>query len=415
MSLPPLAGVRVVDLSRNIAGPLCTMLLGDLGADVIKVERPDGGDESRNHATGPGISPYFSALNRNKRSICLDLKAPAGTRALAGLLAGSDVLVDNFRPGSLARLGFGDERLRQDFPNLLVAHISGFGPVGPWAQATAYDHIIQGFAGLMSLTGPPGEGGYRTNTSVADVVTGLFTATALAASLRGRPGAGAGGSSGATDGSPDHLDAAAATHGATGDVIDVSLLGGLLNALCYQSATYLTTGVAPRPTGNQHPYIVPYGTYRTSDGLLNVCIGNNRLFASFCATLGLPDLIDDPRFGSNSDRVQHRDALNGHLEPALAARPTAEWSDRLRNAGVPVGPVHTLPEALAHPQVDALRLITEVEDGAGGQVRQLGPPFASDRLNEVVRRRPPLLGEHTQEILAELEDAGALPRQDEVW
>jgi formyl-CoA transferase len=404
----PLAGIRVVDLSRNIAGPLCTMVLGDLGADVIKVERPDGGDESRNHATESGVSPYFSALNRNKRSICLDLKAPEGTRALAGLLARSDVLVDNFRPGALARLGFGDERLRQDFPDLLVAHISGFGPVGPWAQATAYDHIIQGFAGLMSLTGPPGEGGYRTNTSVADVVTGLFTATALAASLRGRSGvAGA-----ASDGPPAHLGSAAA--GAAGDVIDVSLLGGLLNALCYQSATYLTTGVAPRPTGNQHPYIVPYGTYRTSDGLLNVCIGNNRLFARFCATLGLPDLIDDPRFGSNSDRVQHRDALNGYLEPALAARPTLEWSDRLRDEGVPVGPVHTLAEALEHPQVDALRLITEVDDGVGGQFRQLGPPFASDRLSDVVRRRPPLLGEHTQQILAELEDAGALRRQDEV-
>lgn len=399
MSLP-LAGVRVIDLSRNIAGPLCTMVLGDLGADVIKVERPDGGDESRNHATESGVSPYFSALNRNKRSICLDLKAPEDTRALAGLLTRSDVLVDNFRPGALARLGFGDERLREDFPSLLVAHISGFGPVGPWAQATAYDHIIQGFAGLMSLTGPADEGGYRTNTSVADVVTGLFTASALAASLRGRPGA--------ADASPGPLDTV--VDPAAGDIIDISLLGGLLNALCYQSATYLTTGVAPRPTGNQHPYIVPYGTYRTSDGLLNVCIGNNRLFARFCATLGLPDLIEDPRFGSNSDRVQHREALNGYLEPTLATRPTLEWSDRLRDEGVPVGPVHTLPEALGHPQVDALGLVTDVDDGVGGHFRQLGPPYASDRLSDLVQRRPPLLGEHTQEILAELEDAGILRR-----
>ncbi len=394
MSLP-LAGIRVVDLSRNIAGPLCTMLLGDLGADVVKVERPDGGDESRNHATEAGVSPYFAALNRNKRSVCLDLRSDEGASALAGLLARSDVLVDNFRPGALARLGFGDDRLAADFPDLLVGHISGFGPSGPWSEATAYDHIIQGFAGLMSLTGPAGVGGYRTNTSVADIVTGLFTATALAASLRGRRGA---------------LDTAATDMAAAtgGDIIDVSLLGGLLNALSYQSATYLTTGVAPRPTGNQHPYIVPYGTYPTQDGLLNVCVGNNRLFARFCRTLGVDALVDDPRFGSNSDRVGHRDALNEHLEPALLTRSAAEWSDLLREQGVPVGPVHTLPEALGHPQVDALGIITEVEDGVGGHFRQLGPPFASPRLSNDAPKRPPLLGEHTQEILAELEEAGVL-------
>lgn len=397
MSLP-LDGIRVVDLSRNIAGPLCTMLLGDLGADVVKVERPDGGDESRNHATEAGVSPYFAALNRNKRSVCLDLKDEDGHAMLAALLTRADVLVDNFRPGALDRMGFGDDRLARDFPGLLVGHISGFGPTGPWAQATAYDHIIQGFSGLMSLTGPAGVGGYRTNTSVADVVTGLFTATALAASLRGRGGP------------DDRTDDAVAARPTTdlGDIIDVSLLGGLLNALTYQSATYLTTGVAPRPTGNQHPYIVPYGTYATGDGDVNVCVGNDRLFARFCGVLGVSHLVDDPRFGSNSDRVAHRDELNAYLEPAFTVRSAIEWSELLRAQGVPVGPVHTLPEALGHPQVEALGLITELEDGVGGHFRQLGPPFSSARLDDRQDRRPPLLGEHTAEVAAELRAAGLL-------
>ena len=396
MSLP-LAGIRVIDLSRNIAGPLCTMLLGDLGADVIKVERPEGGDESRNHATKEGVSPYFAALNRNKRSICLDLASTEGAESLAALMARSDVVVDNFRPGALDRLGFGDERLARDFPDLLVSHISGFGPTGPWAQATAYDHIVQGFSGLMSLTGPAGVGGYRTNTSVADIVTGLFTATALAASLRGRVGK--------ASGAEQVHEAAAA---AAGDIIDVSLLGGLLSALSYQSATYLTTGVAPKPTGNQHPYIVPYGTYPTKDGLLNVCVGNNRLFLRFCTTLGLAELADDSRFASNSQRVSHRDELNEYLELALVSRTTDEWSDLLHAQGIPVGPVHTLPEALEHPQVEALELIEVVEDGVGGCFRHLGLPFRSSRLQDLVQRRPPLLGEHTEEILTELAESGCL-------
>lgn len=384
----PLTGVRVADLSRNIAGPLCTMLLGDLGADVIKVEREQGGDEARNHASGQGTSPYFAALNRNKRSVCLNLKEGTGQKALARLLRHCDVLVDNFRPGAMARLGFGDERLARDFPDLVVCHISGFGPTGPWAEAAAYDHIIQGFSGLMSLTGPAGVGGYRTNTSVADVVTGLFAATSVLASLHGR----------------HHLRGGRGGRGGQ-DIITISLLGGLLNALGYQAATYLSTGVAPQPTGNQHPYIVPYGTFATSDGTINVCVGNDRLFARFCAALGLPDLPDDARFTDNSARVRNRDALNEVIEATLGACPSAHWMTALRQEGVPCGPVHTLAEALSHEQVAALDIVTETGDGLGGRVSSLGPPFRSPRLEGMVRRRPPLLGEHTEEVLAELEQA----------
>ena len=385
MSLP-LEGVRAVDLSRNIAGPLCTMLLGDLGADVIKVERKDGGDEARHHGSSQGMSPYFAALNRNKRSVCLDLKDPAGSDALARLLRHSDVLVENFRPGALARLGFGDDRLARDFPDLIVCHISGFGPTGPWAEAAAYDHIIQGFSGLMSLTGPAGTGGYRTNTSVADVVTGLFAATSVLASLHGRA---------RTDGHPGGS-------GGGQDIINVSLLGGLLNALGYQAATYLTTGVAPQPTGNQHPYIVPYGTFATSDGQVNVCVGNDRLFARFCRVLGLPDLPSDARFVDNTARVQHRTALDELIEPALAACTSAHWMEELRAEGIPCGPVHTLAEALASEQVAALGLVEATDDGLGGRLASLGPPFTSRRLDDRPRRRPPLLGEHTDEVLDDI-------------
>lgn len=391
----PLADIRAIDLSRNIAGPLCTMLLGDLGADVIKVERPGSGDESRNHAAGKGVSPYFAALNRNKRSLTLDLKSSEGIDDLHALLASSDVLVDNFRPGALARLGLDDARLARDHPDLIVCHISGFGPTGPWADATAYDHIIQGFSGLMSLTGPEGVGGYRTNTSVADFVTGLFAAVSVIASLRGRDAAEAAG---------ETVDAGQATakRSPGGDIIDISLLGSLLNALCYQSSTYLTLGVAPTPLGNQHPFIVPYGTFDTLDGAVNICVGNNRLFQLLVTTLGHPEIATDARFGSNQDRVRNRNELNALIGPALKSRPTAEWVAELRGQGVPVGPVHTLPQALEHPQVEALGLIVDVDDGGGETVRQLGPPFRSRNLDGLVRRRSPLLGEHDGELRVEL-------------
>ncbi len=410
----PLEGIGVVDLSQNIAGPLCTMLLGDLGADVVKIERPEGGDEARSHAAGRGTSPYFASLNRSKRSVCLDLKAPEGNAALAALLRRSHIFVNNLRPGALARLRFDDDRLRRDFPHLVTCHITGFGRAGPWGDAPAYDQIIQGFSGLMSLTGPAGVGGYRTNASVADFVTGLFAATSVLASLRaaerrrasnGRgyegPGAKGPGYDGPGGGEPGNEDG-------EGDIIHISLLAGMLNVLGYQSATYLSTGEAPEATGNEHPYIAPYGAYATRDGLLNVCVGNDRLFSRLCRALDLPGLADDRRFGDNASRVRNREALNELLEPVLVSAPSARWVEALRREGIPCGPVHTLPEALSHPQVDALDLILRFEDGLGGHHIQLRPPFESTRLQGEGRRRPPLLGEHTREVLDELRSATTL-------
>ncbi len=377
----PLEGVSVVDLSRNIAGPLCTMMLGDLGADVVKVERPDGGDEARNHAETNGTSPYFASLNRNKRSVCLDLKSKDGQRALAALLARSDILVENLRPGAFERLGFDDDRLRADFPSLIVCHISGFGREGPWATAAAYDHIIQGFSGLMSLTGPAGEGGYRAGCSIADVTTGLFAASAILAALRNKE------RSGATD---------------SGAIIEISLLASLLNMLGYQSATYLSTGVAPVCVGNEHPYIAPYGTYPTAQGKINISVGNNALFRSLCEVLDIPEVASAPQFAENALRVQNRQELNGLIECALKQRSSSEWIERMRTAKIPCTPVHTLAEALSHPQTQALDLILHIDTPNGDRYVQLGPPYKSSSWETTVRQAPPALGENTEEVLAEL-------------
>lgn len=374
----PLEGISVVDLSRNIAGPLCAMLLGDLGADVIKIERPDGGDEARNHAESGGVSPYFGSLNRNKRSLQIDLKTDRGAEVLDALLARSDVLVDNLRPGALERLGFGDDRLRTDYPRLIACHVSGFGRRGPWARAPAYDQIIQGFGGLMSLTGPPGEGGHRVGASVADFTTGLFACSAVQGALRRRE------------------------HGGDGTIIEVSLLASLLNLLGYHAATYLQTGEAPVSLGNQHPYIAPYGTFPTREGRVNLCVGNDRLFARLCEAIGIAEVAGDPRFASNALRIQHRAELNACIEGALAERPAAEWIEVLREAGVPSGPVHSLAEALAHPATEALDLVLEIPDAHGGVYRQLGVPYSASGWQTEVRHPPPLAGEHTAEILAEL-------------
>lgn len=379
--MQPLEGISVVDLSRNIAGPLCTMMLGDLGAEVVKVERPGTGDEARNHAETDGTSPYFASLNRNKRSVCLDLKSEEGGRALKTLLARSDVLVENLRPGALDRLGFDDHHLKKEYPGLIVCHISGFGRKGPWAEAAAYDHIIQGFSGLMDLTGPAGTGGYRVGASVADVTTGLYATSSVLAALRAK----------------EREDST--TQGA---IIDISLLASLLNMLGYHAATYLSTDQAPSAVGNEHSYIAPYGTYETADGLLNICVGNNLLFRRLCSVLEIPVVADDQRFADNVLRVKHRHELGKEIKTALCQRTAAEWIELLQEARIPCGPVHSLPEALSHPQTQALDLVLHIEDVKSAKFTQLGPPFKSSEWEMSIRYPPPRLGEHTDEILREL-------------
>lgn len=370
--------LHVVDLSRNVAGPLSGMLLGDLGADVVKIENPRG-DDARRH--GPpfvhGESAYFLSLNRNKRSVVLDLKQAGGREALTQLLSRADVAISNFRPGVLERLGLPPAQIMSRNPRLVLAQISGFGPAGPWAGRPAYDHIIQGISGLMSITGTEETGPLRVGVSISDVLTGLYTVYGVLTALLERERTG------------------------RGQLVDVSLLGATLASLTFQAGQFLTAGVCPQPLGNDHPMIAPYGTFTTADGHVNLAVGNNAMFERLCVTLGCPDLVVDPRFVDNPARVCHRSELKAALNACLARRTTAEWVIALGEAEVAAGPVLRIDEALAHPATLALEMIREVEHPVAGRLRLLGSPVRLSETRTEVRTAPPTLGQHTREVLAE--------------
>ncbi len=391
----PLAGIRVVDCSTVLAGPYCTMLLADLGADVVKVEPPEG-DGTRgwgppwvgDQAAGTRTAAYFQAVNRNKRSIRLDLKTASGREVLTHLLADADVFVENFRVGGLERLGFGDDVLEAINPDLVHLAISGYGTVGPDAQKPGYDFVIQAQGGLMSITGArdeDGGGATKVGVAISDVVTGLFGTVSVLAGLmareRGRvPGAGEG-------------------HG--GQRIDVNLLASTLAVLVNQAQNAFVSGHAPARLGNAHPNIVPYETFATADGELALAVGSERQWARLCDLLGRPDLRDDPRFATNGDRVANRVELRAILASLFAARPTDAWLDSLDVAGIPCGAINDVSEAFAMPQAVALGMVVDVEHPVLGAVRQAGIPFTLSVTPASIRTAPPLLGEHTDEILAE--------------
>jgi crotonobetainyl-CoA:carnitine CoA-transferase CaiB-like acyl-CoA transferase len=386
----PLDGICVVDCSTVLAGPYCTMLLADLGADVIKVEPPEG-DGTRgwgppwvgSEADGTQTAAYYLAVNRNKRSIRLSLRPIEGREILRRLLARADVFVENFRVGGLARLGFDDEALTALNPNLVHLAVSGFGPDGPDAGKPGYDFVIQAVGGLMSITGQPDtEGGQPTKVGVAisDVVTGLFGAVAVLAALVGR----------------------ASTAGVGGQRIDVSLLESTLAALVNQAQNAFTTGLAPVRLGNAHPTIVPYETFHTADGQLALAAGSERQWPRLCEAIGLPELGVDPRFRSNGDRVVHRADLRPILAGRFLTRPTAEWLAILDAADVPCGPINDLVAAFGSAQARAREMVVEVEHPALGAIHQVGLPFQLSATPASIRTAPPLLGEHTDELLAEL-------------
>ncbi|HEY4633154.1 MAG TPA: CoA transferase [Candidatus Limnocylindrales bacterium] len=382
----PLAGLRVIDLSTVLAGPYCTMVLADLGADVIKVEPPEG-DATRgwgppwvgDEAAGTRTAAYFLAVNRNKRSIRLDLRMPAGADVLRRLLGDADVLVENFRPGGLARLGFDDDALRTLQPGLVHLAISGYGPDGPAADRPGYDFVIQAVAGLMSITGDPDTaGGHPTKVGVAisDVVTGLFAAIGILAALLARSGP-----------------------GRSGQRVDVSLLSSTLAVLVNQAQNAFVTGAPPARRGNAHPNIVPYETFATADGELALAVGSERQWPRFCAAIGLPDLAADPRFAINGDRVVHRETLRPLLAERFLGRTTADWVDALEAAEIPCGPIADVAAAFASPEARARGMLVEVEHPALGVLRQAGIPIELAMTPGAVRTAPPLLGEHTEEIL----------------
>ena len=376
----PLSGVRVIDLTRVMTGPYCTMMLGDLGADVIKVELPGKGDDTR--AWGPpfinGESAYYLSINRNKRSIALDLKSEAGQEALWRLIDSADVLVENFSPGAIARLGFGYEAVKARNPKLVFASISGFGQEGPGRQRTAYDLIVQGMSGMMSITGEAGGMPTKLGIPIADIGAGMFAAYAIVAALFARERTGA------------------------GEYIDVSMLGGQMALLTYQAGLYFTSGETPRALGNAHPIVCPYDTFATADGHVNIAVGNDRLWRRFTDAMGMSEAAADPRFDTNAGRIGHKTELYQHIDRVFSAHTTAEIVAKLDVYGVPVGPIYTIPDAFADPQADATRQVRTLDHPVAGEISVTGFPYRFSGNDLEVTSPPPLLGEHTAEILASL-------------
>ncbi|MEK7285136.1 MAG: CoA transferase [Chloroflexota bacterium] len=391
-----LAGIRVVDLTRALAGPYCTLMLGDHGADVIKVEMPGTGDETREWAPPHirGVSAYYLSINRNKRSITIDLKHPEGKKVLERLIEGSDVVVENFSPGTLERLGFAPERIRAIDRRVVLCRISGFGQDGPGRAWAAYDLVVQGMGGVMSLTGQPDGMPTMVGVPQADMVAGMFAAFAIAAALHARERTG------------------------EGQTIDATMIGGQVALLSRQAARYFADGTVPGPEGNLHASIVPYETFRAADGYVNICCGNNAHFQRMCRALDLEELIDDPRFADNARRVAQRGSLVPIIGARVSSLPKAEVVRRLREADVPVGPINDLGEVFSDPVVRHLGLVAEVDHPTAGRVRAPGIPVRMEGTPPSVRRHPPLLGEHTDEILTEVgytaEEIAALRRDGAV-
>jgi crotonobetainyl-CoA:carnitine CoA-transferase CaiB-like acyl-CoA transferase len=379
-----LSGLVVADFSRVLAGPLATMMLGDLGATVIKVEEPEHGDESR--AWGPpyveGESTYFLTINRNKRSIALDLRTEEGGAIARKLAARADVLVENFRAGRLSRFALDYDSVRRTNPGVVYCSISGFGS-GPGAALPGYDFIAQAVGGLMSITGPDEGPPTKVGVAVVDVLTGLHACIGIMAALVARRESG------------------------QGQRVEVNLLSSLISSLINQGSAYANTGLVPTAMGNQHPSVVPYETFRTADGIIAVAVGNDAQFRSLCALLELPELADDERFAINAVRVHNRTALIEILERGLASDTAANWAGRMNEAGVPCGPINDLPAAFKLATTLALDPVTMMENATGATIAQLSNPI---RLSETPARYvlpPPTLGADREAVLRWLNQTGS--------
>jgi CoA:oxalate CoA-transferase len=378
----PLAGTLVIDLTRVLAGPYCTMLLSDLGARVIKIEKPRVGDDARH--IGPFVgdrSAYFLSLNRGKESVALDLRDPSDRDLFERLLARADVLVENFRPGAMARLGYGWDALHARFPRLVYAAISGFGQTGPLATRPAYDLVVQAMGGIMSITGQPGAPPTRVGTSIGDIAAGLFGALGISSALHHRERTGA------------------------ATLVDVAMLDCQVAMLENAIARYAATGEVPAPIGSRHPSITPFEAFPTADGHLVVAAGNDVLFRRLAATLALPELADDARFATNEARCQNRDALHERLSQRLRTQPTAAWTATLEAAGVPCGPIQDVAQVLAHPQVRARNMVVGVGDPAQGTPFPVaGSPIKSSAFDDpTTRPAAPALDADRERILAWLD------------
>jgi len=374
----PLSGVRVVDLTRILSGPFCSMLLGDLGAEVIKVEGVGKGDHVRNQGDIiDGLSWYFASFNRNKRSITLDLRSPKGLAVLERLLGDADILTENFRPGVLARMGLTPRRLAQINPALIVVSINGYGSTGPYADRPAFDFIAQAMSGYMATNGTPDTGPLRTAPPLTDLICGLYAALAAVSALRGREA------------------------GGPAQAVEASMMMSMLSMLAYLSAGALASGRDPVPTGNDHPIASPYGLFHAADGDIAVAPSTLPIARRFMDEIGLPEVLDDPRFDTNAKRVAQRPALNALIDAALSRDTQANWITRLNGAGVPCGRVQRLTEALADPQVAAQEMVLTVPHPGHGDVKMTGFPMKFSQTPLTVRRPAPDLGTDTDAVLAE--------------
>ena len=378
----PLKGLRVLDLTRVLAGPTCTQMLGDRGAEVIKVERPGAGDDTRGFAPpampGTDQSAYFIGVNRNKRSVTVDIAAPEGQKIIRQLLEDTDILVENFKVGALAKYGLGYEQVHAAHPGIIYCSITGFGQTGPYAPRPGYDALIQAMGGVMSLTGEIMGEPQKVGIPVADVFAGLYGCIGILAALRHREKTG------------------------QGQQVDIGMLDTHVAWLANQGMNFLATGENPPRLGNQHPNIVPYQVFPTADGYMVLSIGNDPTFKRFCEAFDLAYLLDDPRFATNSARVENRQFVTDTLTPTMRARPTKEWVDRLEALKIGCGPINTLKDVFADPHVIARGMVIEMAHTSGVPVQVIANPVRLSETPADYRTAPPVLGQHTEEILRDL-------------
>jgi crotonobetainyl-CoA:carnitine CoA-transferase CaiB-like acyl-CoA transferase len=380
----PLRGLRVFDLTRVLAGPTCVQMLGDLGAEVIKIEKPGSGDDTRGFAPpfmpGSRESAYFVGVNRNKQSVTLDISQPEGQAIAKTLLSHCDILVENFKVGALAKYGLGYEQLRGEFPGLIYCSITGFGQTGPYAPRPGYDSLIQAMGGVMSLTGEPDGLPQKVGVPVGDLFAGLYGCIGILAALRHKERTG------------------------QGQQIDIGMLDTSVAWLANQGMNYLATGENPARLGNQHPNIVPYQVFPTADGHVVLSVGNDPTFRRFCVNFDLPDLPDDPRFATNAARVENRQLVTDTLTPVLQKHPTAWWVERLESLKIGCGPINKLSDVFSDPQVLARGMVLDLPHAGceSGQIRVIANPVRLSETPVDYRRSPPLLGADTDNVLGGL-------------
>ena len=373
-------GIRIIDLSRVLAGPFCSMILSDLGAEVIKVEMPQTGDDTRAYPPFiDGESSYFLSINRGKKSITLDLKKNEGREALYRLVNKSDIILENYRPGVAKRLGIDYETIRGINPSLIYCSISSFGQSGPYADWPGYDLIVQGMGGLMGITGEPDGPPVRIGVAITDIGAGMWAAIAILAALRARE------------------------HSNMGQHLDVSMLDGAVSWMTYVAGNYFATGRVPPRMGSAHPSIVPYQSFETADGKhILIAAGNDRLWSLLCDGMGLMELRDDPQYASADKRVENRVKLISLLEKEFVKKPRDEWLEHLRNIGFPCGPVYTVDEIFKDPHILQRGMLIEMNHRKAGKIKQIGAVIKFSESSCILESPPPILGEHTEEVLREI-------------